>query len=94
MSRDRQASAAPPGRTVTFYTRPGCSLCDKAMFVVEKVGREISFRLEVVDIAKDETLLGRYRWAIPVVCIDGTEAFRHRVDEKELAALLCGGENA
>ena len=94
MSRNRPASAVPSGRTVTFYTRPGCSLCDKAMLVMEKIGREIPFRLEIVDIAKDETLLGRYRWAIPVVCIDGTEVFRHRVDEKEFAALLCGGENA
>ena len=94
MIQNRPASTALPGKTVTFYTRSGCSLCDKAMFVVEKVGREIPFRLEIVDIAKDETLLGRYRWAIPVICIDGTEAFRHRVDERELIALLCRGENA
>lgn len=80
------------GKTVTLYTKAGCSLCDKAVPVLEKVRRDIPFILEKIDIAQDPVLLGRYRWAIPVVCIDGVEVFRHRVDEARLVALLRDGE--
>ncbi|ASQ89859.1 hypothetical protein CHL67_02030 [Prosthecochloris sp. GSB1] len=80
-------------KKVTLYTKEGCSLCDKAMLVMEKVGRDIPFTIEKIDIAEDALLLGRYRWAIPVVCIDGVEVFRHRVDQARFEALLRDGED-
>ncbi len=70
-------------RRVTFYTRPGCSLCEKAIFVVNKVMAEIPFHLEVLDITQDPELLRKYEWNIPVVCIDGVEVCRYHVNEEQ-----------
>ena len=73
---------------VVLYTRPGCHLCDDAMVVLQRVRRQIPFALETVNIAGDQALESLYRHHIPVVTIDGEEAFRHRVDETTLRARL------
>jgi len=41
------------------------------------------FTLEEVNIESDEELLKKYKYDIPVVAIDGVEAFMHRVDPEE-----------
>jgi Glutaredoxin-like domain (DUF836) len=43
--------------------------------VIEAVRAEIAFDLEEVDITGDEELERRYRERIPVVMVDGEEAF-------------------
>ena len=43
--------------------------------MIEAVRAEISFDLEEVDITGDEELERRYRERIPVVMVDGEEAF-------------------
>ncbi len=79
---------------ITFFTRPDCSLCHSALYVVERVRRHLPFELEIVDISArgNEKWLDAYREHIPVVHLDGEEIFRHRVDERELKELLrrCG----
>ena len=47
-----------------------------------------SFRFEERDIDADDALLGAYLERIPVVTIDGVEAFQFFVDETELSQLL------
>jgi hypothetical protein len=47
--------------------------------VIEGVRAEIPFELEEVDITGDEELEPRYRERIPVVLIDGEEAFTYFV---------------
>jgi len=37
------------------------------------------YELEEINIESDVDLLARYRYDIPVLMIDGVEAFRHRV---------------
>jgi hypothetical protein len=75
---------------VTFFTKPECSLCDAAWFVVEKVTRGRGVAVERIDISQP----GAERWHdlyaehIPVVHLDGVEVFRHRVDERRLRAML------
>ena len=39
--------------------------------------------LEEVNIESDAELLRKYKYDIPVITIDGEEAFRHRVDPGE-----------
>ncbi len=73
---------------VSLYTRAGCHLCDRARAVIEDAAREAPLRLEVVDIDADPELRGRYTNDIPVIAIDGVEAFRHRVERKELLRRL------
>jgi hypothetical protein len=47
--------------------------------VIEGVRAEVPFELEEVDIAGDEELERRYRERIPVVLVDGQEAFTYFV---------------
>ena len=65
---------------VIVYSRPGCHLCDDAKNVIEEVKQEVDLSLEEVNIEHDLDLLQKYRFDIPVITINGVEAFRHRVD--------------
>jgi hypothetical protein len=65
--------------TVRLYGAAGCHLCDAARRVVEQVRAETPFELEEVDITGDPVLERRYRERIPVVLVDGEEAFTYFV---------------
>ena len=69
---------------VTLYGREGCCLCDEARDALLRVRDRRPFELEERDIEKDEDLMRRYLERIPVVTIDGEEAFELFVDETEL----------
>jgi glutaredoxin len=75
-------------RTVVLYGREGCCLCDDAREVLLRVRARHQFALQERDIDADERLLRAYLERIPVVTIDGTEAFEFFVDEAELERLL------
>jgi len=65
---------------VIIYSRPGCHLCDEAKAAIENSGLSDCYTLEEVNIESDDELLRKYKHDIPVIMIDGQEAFRHRVD--------------
>ena len=75
-------------RTVVLYGRAGCCLCDAAREVLERVRARHRFELREQDIESDDTLLRAYLERIPVVTIDGVEAFDLFVDEAALEAEL------
>jgi glutaredoxin len=62
---------------VTLVHAPGCHLCESAGRVLSQVRAEIPFELEEVDITGDPELERRYRERIPVVLVDGEEAFTY-----------------
>lgn len=64
---------------VTLYHATGCHLCESARRVLEQVREEVPFELEEVDIAGDAELELRYRERIPVVAVDGDDAFTYFV---------------
>jgi glutaredoxin len=64
---------------VTLYSARGCHLCESARRVLDQVGGETPFELEEVDITDDKELERRYRELIPVVLVDGEQAFSHFV---------------
>jgi glutaredoxin len=66
-------------RRVELYFAPECHLCESARRVLENVRTEIPFELEEVDITDDPELERRYRERLPVVLIDGEEAFTYFV---------------
>jgi glutaredoxin len=68
---------------VILYTRPGCHLCDEARRAIEQAGCAEAYDLTEIDIESREQLLDEYRNDIPVIVIDGVEAFRHRVNAEE-----------
>ncbi len=74
--------------TVVLYGREGCCLCEEARVVLERVRRRRAFDLQERDIDRDEDLLRAYLERIPVVTIDGHEAFELFVDEPELERRL------
>ncbi|MGN6168076.1 MAG: glutaredoxin family protein [Solirubrobacteraceae bacterium] len=75
-------------RTVVIYGRDGCCLCEQALELLERVRVTHPFALEQRDIESDERLLAAYLERIPVVTIDGLEAFELFVDESELKRRL------
>lgn len=74
--------------TVTLYGKKDCCLCDDAKAVLEKVRIKVPFHYETVDITSDPELSERYGTSIPVIAVDGVQAFRYRVVESRLIALL------
>ena len=73
---------------VTLYTRAGCTLCDKAKAAILAAG--IAVRIDEVDIDADPELRRRYTNDIPVILVEGREAFRHRVSPEEFARYVKG----
>jgi hypothetical protein len=79
-----------PGPKVILYGRPGCHLCDDALAVIERVRSRVCFELEQRDIESSDDWFKRYLERIPVVEVDGREAFELFVDEQQLEQMLAG----
>ncbi len=73
---------------VTLYGKPGCCLCEEARELIEAVRRERPFELREVDVSVDPMLNNAFGERIPVVEVDGREAFEYRVDPAELRRRL------
>jgi glutaredoxin len=73
---------------VVLYARPGCHLCDDARAMLERARASLGFDLVERDIEDDDALLRRYLERIPVIEVDGDEAFELLVDEAELHRYL------
>ena len=73
---------------VVLYTRPGCHLCDVARETVLSLRQRLGFVFDEIDIEADEELELEYGIRIPVVEVDGEEAFEVTVDPARLAELL------
>jgi glutaredoxin len=69
---------------VVLYSRPGCHLCDDARGMLQRAGAVFAER----DIEADDALFRRYLERIPVIVIDGQEAFELVIDEGSLRARL------
>ena len=68
---------------VTLYTRGNCSLCEKAKEAIRAAG--VAIELREVDVDGDPERRARYTNDVPVIHVNGSEAFRHRVDPKLFA---------
>ena len=78
-------ASTPRGpHVVTLVRAEGCHLCESARRVIEGVRADVPFELEEVDIAGDDELETRYRERIPVVLVDGEEAFTYFVTPEGL----------
>jgi Glutaredoxin-like domain (DUF836) len=77
-------------REVVLYSREGCCLCDEARVVLERVraGAPSAFVLKERDIDSDDAIHRAYLERIPVVTVDGEEAFELFVSEAELRERL------
>ncbi len=73
---------------VQIMSRRECGLCESAKAVVERAARQGLCSWENVDVDKDKSLLIRYGMNVPVVLVNGTECFRHRLDADALNTAL------
>jgi glutaredoxin len=73
---------------VVLYGKAGCHLCDDARAVIAEVRARREFALTEVDVSLDPVLNARYGERIPVVTIDGTEAFELGLSAPELERSL------
>lgn len=69
---------------VIVYSRPSCSLCDRATAVLHDEG--IDF--EEIDISSDPGLTAEFGYLIPVVEVDGRTVFEGGMDPLELPSLI------
>ena len=77
-----------PDPRITFYTRPGCHLCDDARVVVEQVCADLGESYTEVSIDEDPELQQRFSDEVPVTFVDGRQHDFWRVDEARLRAAL------
>ena len=73
---------------VILYTRPGCHLCEEMKETMISSGCAELYELEEIDIDSDPELFARYQFEIPVLFVNGVEAFRHRVRADEFRAYV------
>ena len=73
---------------VVIYTRPDCHLCDQAKQAIRAAQCPDEYTLEEVNIETDSHLLESYKYDIPVITINGVEAFRHRLTAREFKTRL------
>ena len=78
-------------RDVTFYTRGNCALCDEASASVRAAIAKhgLAVTMTVIDVDTDPALRARFTDDVPVIYVDGAEAFRHRVTADEFANYMC-----
>ena len=60
---------------VVLYGAQGCHLCERAHQTIAALRDELGFELEEILIDGDPELEARYRELLPVVEIDGEQAF-------------------
>jgi glutaredoxin len=73
---------------VVLYARAGCHLCDVARETILAQREQHGFEFAEVDIEADEELELEYGIRIPVIEVDGEEAFEISVDAGKLARLV------
>lgn len=73
---------------IEIYSRPGCHLCDQARAVIEDFRGIYSMTFRTINVETSADLEKRYGTDIPIVFLNGEEAFRHRVDRSELERKL------
>jgi len=74
--------------TVTLYSKPGCHLCEPVAETIAEAARVASFRLVRRNILDDPQDYERYKYAIPVVTVNGREVARYRLRLQDLLAAV------
>ena len=81
-----KAAAKKP--SVIIYSRPGCHLCEEAKTTIAAAACSEEYTLAEINIESEPELLRRYQYDIPVITINGVEAFRHRVSVEDFKSAL------
>lgn len=77
---------------VTLYTRQDCPLCEKAKGAMRAAMtlHRLPVTLHEIDVDLDPELQARFTNDVPVVYVNGREAFRHHVDVGDFTNYIRG----
>lgn len=75
---------ARPTYHVTFYTKPGCHLCEQAEELLDDLRRDYDLHVTAIDITRDLAVFERYKYEIPVVVVAGGGVASGRIDAAAL----------
>lgn len=75
-------------REVILYTRRHCGLCDETADELRRLGGELRFALQSVDVDVDAALRERYNEIVPVVAVAGQLIASAPIDPQDLRARL------
>ena len=67
-------------KPLTFYTRPGCSLCEEMAAEVGALLLGTGHVLAPVEVDADPGLKEKYGWEVPLLFDGDTEICRHQLD--------------
>lgn len=73
---------------VVLYSKPGCCLCDEVKAQIVRLARAYKFQWREQNILDDPELRDHFAEEIPVVFINGEQAFKYTFDEKEFVRRL------
>lgn len=73
---------------LVLYTKAECGLCDEMKHQMLEANCSELYELVEVDIEGDAQLFAQYRFEIPVLSINGVEAFRHQLRAEEFRAYV------
>lgn len=73
---------------IILYTKAGCGLCEEMKEQMLEANCSELYELVEVDIEEDVQLFAQYHFEIPVLSINGVEAFRHRLRAEEFRAYV------
>ena len=83
-----RGSRAQDTARVQLYGKKGCHLCSVAKGIISRVRKEIRFELQEIDIESSRELCAQFKERIPVLFIDGREAFVYKINERKLKRVL------
>lgn len=81
-------------RNVRFYTRDGCSLCDKIEPELQHLADAGTITLETIDIAGDAALEEAYGTRIPVVDVEDGPFLEGRISKYRIQRALALSEDS
>ncbi|MFN0062246.1 MAG: glutaredoxin family protein [Myxococcaceae bacterium] len=79
---------------VELYVKPGCRRCEEVADLLDALRPEVPIRVRVTNIMEDEALWARYRYRVPLVCINGEECFALQVSAEELRSRFLAPRHA
>lgn len=79
-------------KQIHVYTKPGCQVCDAALDLLDEAAGRFDVEPVRHNVLADQALFEEYRYAVPVVVVDGVERLRLKFTLAELEAALVAAQ--
>eukprot|EP00438_Fugacium_kawagutii_P004916 Skav217255 [mRNA] locus=scaffold47:683748:710161:+ [translate_table: standard] len=91
--RSQNATSVAAVPQVTLFTKPGCTLCDKAVAQLKETSQPFELSTVNIEAPGNEAWKSRYWCDIPVFHINGAFWAKHRLEAEDVeASLLAAAE--